>query len=169
MFRDYRVVIRYESGAVVTGYGPSFSRDGRQVLYAPVFDAETDRVATFAGALVALFIRRPRVSEPIGGPPSGRRVTVRYKNGEVLRGLTRPVPVPSGVWLRPDGAESDSMLAFIPDTAPAIFDFPTDPAPKAEDTPTTSWPSLSLASLSEDEPPTPPATRPRTPPGEADP
>ena len=68
-------------------------------------------------------VRPPNAPEsPADMLPDGRAVRVSLVSGEVIVGRTRPISIPGGIWIRPDGRGSDTLI-FIPDSSTAAIDF----------------------------------------------
>lgn len=132
MFEDYRVVIRYTDGSVVQGFSPSIEPLRKIVRYAGTADElPNTRTAPLAGAQVVAVIRDAS-QPPSTSFTTGRPVKVRLQNGDTVAGMSRPVPIPGGIWLRPETSPDDNMLLFIPEASTEAVEFGMPPMPRFE-------------------------------------
>jgi hypothetical protein len=115
-----RVVIRYRDGRVLKGTVSDFSpaRDGFHLATADGAMRPVDRQELKAVFFVRDFDgdrRRPRSNVfPAGRPVVGRKIAVRFADGEVLVGTTVGYrPERPGFFLVPADPESNNQRCFV--------------------------------------------------------
>lgn len=121
MLEHYRVVVRLRDDAVAVGYSPVVDGNRGVIRWAESPEGGLVRTVPISAALM-LVLTRPTSEAPRLWPP-GDPVTVRFADGSKITGETRPVRMEGGIWLRPESAESDDMLIFVPEGAAQVAVF----------------------------------------------
>ena len=118
-----RVVLRFVDGRVVKGSTADFS-PGRPAFHlVPLDGASTRGVEVKLDDLKAVFFVRDfagdasrvdRQEFPTGGPLAGRRIRVRFKDGEILLGITQGYQASRpGFFLVPADPASNNERCYV--------------------------------------------------------
>jgi hypothetical protein len=119
-----KIVVRYQNGSMLKGYAQDFS-PGAQYFHVRADGAKTSAPLTrvVMQELKAVFFVRDFVgnegykegtSFPSGKPLSGRKVEVRFQDGEVLVGTTTGYdPTRPGFFLFPADDRSNNVRMYI--------------------------------------------------------
>ncbi len=122
-----KVVARYVSGKIVKGLSQDFFPNKDRLHISPVGKASGETVEVYLKELKAIFFVRDfdgdseyneRKSYLEGEKPSGRKIEVTFKDGEVLVGSTLGYdPSRPGFFLFPVDPKSNNMRVFAVTTA----------------------------------------------------
>ncbi|MCI0465381.1 MAG: hypothetical protein L0Z62_51330 [Gemmataceae bacterium] len=124
MRQPQRVVIHYLDGRLLRGYSKFFFRGQDSVR---VLDLRRRTVRVPLGEIKAVFfVRRLRGRTDYheakrfttASPRFGRKVEIRFRDGEVLRGRALDYrPEESGFYLKPSDPQSNNEMVFVPVSA----------------------------------------------------
>lgn len=124
MRQTQKVVIHYLDGRLLRGYSKFFFH-GQSHVRIQNLRRRTVRVP-LEEVKAVFFVRRLRGRRDYheekrfttGSPRFGRRVEIRFRDGEVLRGRALDYrPEDSGFYLKPSDPESNNEMVFVPLTA----------------------------------------------------
>ena len=124
MREPQKIVIHFLDGRLLRGYGKFFFRGQQSVR---VLDLRRRPVRVRLQEVKAVFfVRRLRGRKDyhedkrftLRSPRFGRKVAIRFKDGEVLRGRALDYkPEDKGFYLQPSDPKSNNEMVFVPITA----------------------------------------------------
>ncbi len=121
-----KVVLRYTDGTVVKGFTQNFSPSRKSFHFHP-FQNDTGPIQVSLNDLKAIFfvrdfagnsLYRERKDYVEGDPPSGRKVEVKFMDGEMMVGSTLCYdPDRRGFFIFPADPNSNNKKAFVVNTS----------------------------------------------------